>query len=176
MGQDEEDDEGLFEDDEIFEEHEFEAEGWEEFPDNPEQVSKLLSGLQGVLPDIVKRALSRGVGSISASEERIRDALSDTKLPKEVVAYLLSQADATKREFFRILSREIREVLEEMDFGGELAEILTRLSLEAKIQVRFIENEEGANRDSVRPHASGTVRVEEEREESTGKDDEDQEA
>ncbi|MFB6372524.1 MAG: hypothetical protein ABEN55_05325, partial [Bradymonadaceae bacterium] len=75
------------------------------------------------------------------------------------VAYLLKQVDWTKREFVRILSREVREVLEDVDLGGELAKILTTLSLEAKIQVRFIENEEGKNPDSVKPKTSGKMRV-----------------
>ena len=176
MAEDEGDDgpfgDDFFDDEEVIEEHDFEAEGWEELADDPEKVSKLVSALEGVLPDIVKRAFSAGMGGISASEERIRDALSDTKLPKEVVAYLLKQADSTKREFFRILSTEIREALEEMDFGGEFAKILTRLSLEARVQVRFIENEDASGRDSVQPKAAGKVRVREADEPSGGEDGE----
>lgn len=147
-------------DEEVIDEQEFEAEGWDEIPDDPEAASRLLAALGGIVPDILKRTIEAGVDGISTSEERIRQMLGEQqKLPKEVVAYLLKQVDWTKREFVRILSREIREVLEDVDLGGELAKILTTLSLEAKIQVRFIENEEGANQDSVKPKASGKMKV-----------------
>lgn len=147
---------------EVIEDFEFEAEGWDEVPSDAEEVSKLLLALQGAVPDIFKRAISKGVEGVSSSEERIRDALSDNNdLPGEAVAYLFQHADSFKKEFFRVLSREIREALEEMDFGGELAKVLTRLSLEAQIQVRFRENKGDGNRDSVEPEASGRVRVKE---------------
>ncbi len=158
VGSDEEESEWA-EGEEVIDEGEFEAEGWEEIPDDPEEASKLLEALEGIVPDILKRTIEAGVGGISTSEERIRKALADKKLPKEVVAYILKQADTTKREFFRVLSREIREVLEEMDLGGELAEILTTLSLEARIQVRFVENEESVSSEGVKPKTSGKFRV-----------------
>lgn len=153
------DDDWFGEDEEVIDEQEFEAEGWEEIPDDPEAASRLLAAFGNVVPDILKRTIEAGVDGISMSEERIRKMLGDQqKMPKEVVAYLLKQVDWTKREFVRILSREVREVLEDVDLGGELAKILTTLSLEAKIQVRFIENEEGSNPDSVKPKASGKMR------------------
>jgi len=145
---------------EVIEDFEFDAEGWEEVPTDAEEVSKLFVALQGAVPDVLKEAFAKGVEGVSSSEERIRDALSDrNELTGEAVAYLLQHADSFKKEFFRVLSREIRDALEEMDFGGELAEVLTRLSLEARLQVRFRENEEDGNPDSVEPRASGNVRV-----------------
>ena len=172
MAKDDDNGSDFFDDDEdIIEEHEFEAEGWDEIPSDPEEASRVLSALEGIVPDILKRTISAGVGGISTSEERIRELLAEKKLPKEVVAYLLKQADTTKREFFRVVSREIREFLEDMDFGGELAKILTTLSLEARIEVRFIENEESKSKDAVSPKASGKVRV---RQSGSKTDDEDE--
>jgi len=167
------DGDGFFdEEDEVIDEQEFEARGWDEIPDDPEAASRLLAALGGVVPDILKRAVEAGVDGISTSEERIREMLGEQqKLPKEVVAYLLKQVDWTKREFVRIMSREVREVLEDVDLGGELAKILTTLSLEAKIQVRFIENEDGSNPDSVEPKASGKMRVQQSGKDQNGEED-----
>lgn len=155
---DEEDD--FFDDaEDIIDETEFEAEGWDEIPSDPEEASKLLSALEGIVPDILKKTISAGVGGLSTSEERLRSILSEKQLPKEVVAYILKQVDTTKREFYRIVSKEVRDFLEDVDLGGELSKILTSLSLEANVQVRFVPNEESVNQDSVKPKASGKVRV-----------------
>lgn len=153
---------------EVIEDYDFDAEGWDEIPTDPEEASKLLIALQGAVPDVVKRAFTAGVEGVSSSEERIREALSENELTGEAVAYLLEHVDSFKRDFFRVLSREIREVLEEMDFGGELAKVLTRLSLEAELKVRFRENVDRDDADAVEPKASGSVRVTESSEEDDG--------
>lgn len=149
----------------IIEEAEFEAEGWEELSGDPERASKIMEALEGVVPDIVKRAVAAGVGGLADSEEKIRSALSERQIAREVTGYVLKHADATKKEVLRIVSKEIRDFLEHMDFSEELAEILTKLSLEARVEIRFI-----PNKDAVRPKASGKVRVKG----SAGKGDEDE--
>lgn len=159
MSSEDDDPEEWFDAEEVIEEGEFDAEGWEEIPDDPEEAWKVLEALEGIMPDILKRTIAAGVGSISTSEERIREMLAEKKLPREVVAYMLKQADSTKREFIRVLSREIREFLEDVDLGGEVAKILTTLSLEARIQVRFVENEESVSSEGVKPKGSGKFRV-----------------
>lgn len=159
MSSEEDDAEEWFDAEEVIEEGEFDAEGWDEIPDDPEEAWEVLEALEGIMPDILKRTIAAGVGSISTSEERIREMLAEQKLPREVVAYMLKQADSTKREFIRVLSREIREFLEDVDLGGEVAKILTTLSLEARIQVRFVENEESVSSEGVKPKGSGKFRV-----------------
>lgn len=155
---------------EFVEEHEFEAEGWDDIPTDPEEVSKLLLGLRGAVPDVVREAMTAGLDGLSSSEERIRDAIPENEVTGEALAYLLEHADSFKREFFRVLSRELRDALEEMDFGGELAKVLTRLSLEAQLTVRFRENEDADGDDAVEPNASGRVRVENNDEDDSGDD------
>ena len=159
MSSEDDDAEEWFDAEEVIEEGEFDAEGWEEIPDDPEEAWEVLEALEGIMPDILTRTIAAGVGSISTSEERIREMLAEKKLPREVVAYMLKQADSTKREFIRVLSGEIREFLEDADLGGELAKILTTLSLEARIQVRFVENEESVSSEGVEPKGSGKFRV-----------------
>jgi hypothetical protein len=139
---------------EVVGEASFKAEGWEEMPADPEEASRLLRALEGVMPDVLKRTLSAGVEGLASGEERIRATLSEGELPREALGMLMRYADLTKRELLRLISREIRHFLEDMDFGGEIAKILTSLSLEARMQVRFIPNE-----DAVKPNASGSLKV-----------------
>jgi hypothetical protein len=176
VSSEDDDPEEWFDAEEVIEEGEFDAEGWDEIPDDPEKAWKVIEALEGIMPDILKRTIAAGVGSISTSEERIREMLADQKLPREVVAYMLKQADSTKREFIRVLSREIRAFLEDADLGGELAKILTTLSLEARIQVRFVENEDSVSSEGVKPKGSGKFRVtransDEKNEDSSGRSD-----
>lgn len=166
-------------DEEVIDEQDFDAEGWDEIPDDPEAASRIIEALGALVPNILKRGVEAGMGGISASEERIRKVLAERKMPKEVAAYLLKQVDNTKKEAIRVISGEVRDFLENADLGGELAKILTTLSLEAKIQVRFIENENASNKDSVKPKASGKMRVRQAKEEdsnesSDGSDDGDE--
>lgn len=134
------------------EEFDFEAEydfsDWSELPE--EERSKLLKGIEALIPDIVKRTM----GSVLMSDEGIRSLVADKKLPKEVVGFLLGQVDATRRGILRIVSNEVRVFLENVDFGGELAKILTTLSFEVRTEVRFIPNEE-----RVVPQIRNRVRV-----------------
>ncbi len=142
-----------FEDEHLFDEAEFEAEGWS-IPRDPESVARVLRSLEGLVPDILKRSAADVEGEDGEATEGLRARLSDRKLPKEAVSFILGQVDTTKREFLRILSREIRLFLENMDFGGELAKILTSLSFEVKMEVRFIPNDQ-----ALKPTARGRMRV-----------------
>ncbi|MFP4596672.1 MAG: hypothetical protein ACLFVJ_00385 [Persicimonas sp.] len=149
------------EDEHLFDEAEFEAEGWS-IPRDPESVARVLRSLEGLVPDILKRSAADVEGEGEATES-LRARLSDRKLPKEAVSFILGQVDTTKREFLRILSREIRLFLENMDFGGELAKILTSLSFEVKMEVRFIPNDQ-----ALKPTARGSMRVKRTKEDDEG--------
>jgi hypothetical protein len=152
----------------LFDEAEFEAEGWS-IPRDPESVARVLRSLESLLPDILKRPPQDGEEGEEDGAESLRDRLSDRKLPREAVSFILGQVDTTKREFLRILSREIRLFLEDMDLGGELAKILTSLSFEVKMEVRFIPNDQ-----AFRPSARGSMRVKKTRsgEDGEGSDEE----
>ncbi len=123
----------------------FDPDEWEKL--EGEDASKLLRGLEAVIPGILKRSIVSGLSSTLLSEDGLRAALSEKNIPKEAVGFILSQADWTRREILRIVSREVRLFLENMDFGGEIAKILTTLSFEIRTEVRFIANDEAVKPD-----------------------------
>lgn len=137
-----------FEDEDVFE---MDPEEWDKLRE--EDPSRVLRAL-GFVPDVVKRAVMSGVGNIFLTEESIRSMVADKNIPREAVGFLIHQADSTRRELLRIVSREVRVFLENMDFGGEIAKILTSLSFEIRTEVRFI-----ANEDAVRPDVKNRVKV-----------------
>ena len=117
---------------------------WEErIASDPELASRVLEALGGVVPNIFKRVALSGMGNVLLSEDGLRSILSENKkIPKEAVNLILGQADLMRREVLRIISREIRIFLENMDFGGEIAKILTSVSFEIKTEIRFIPNDQ----------------------------------
>ncbi|TXD37579.1 hypothetical protein FRC98_07770 [Lujinxingia vulgaris] len=128
-------------------------ENWDELSADAEEVSRLGKALEGLLPDIVKR----GLGGL-VSEDGIRSVVTDKRLPREAASFIATQVDATKREALRIVSKEIRLFLENVDLGGELTKILTSVSFEVRTQVRFVPNDA-----AVKPSVRNKVSVKRER-------------
>ncbi len=112
--------------------------------------------LERVLPDILKRAIERGletgIGTLSNSSEALRDMLGDNvkHVPKELVGYVFSQVDETKNAMVRVVAREVRDFLSATDLAHELQKALTSLSFEIRTEIRFIPNDAGGVRPEVR--------------------------
>src|SRR5438128_1342077 len=93
--------------------------------------------------DALRRAVLGGVGNLIASEEMLRTAVRDLKLPKELVATILQQAEATKGEVVQALRREMRGFLDSMDAQTLMQKALTGLVLEVNAEIRFRPDDEG---------------------------------
>ena len=109
-----------------------------------------------MVPDLVQRLFISGMGAVFTSEEGIRKLAKDVSLPKDVTKYLVSQAQTTRNELFRIVAGELRTFLESINLGAELTKILTSLTFEIKMQVRLLPSDA---KDSVRPDVKGRVKV-----------------
>lgn len=106
--------------------------------------------LEGLIPDLVKKTFYAGLGAVFTTEEGIRRMASEFSLPKDVATYLISSAQSTKDEVFRIFAKEIREFLEKMDLTAEMVKILTSLTFEIRTEIRFVPSAEsisGVKRD-----------------------------
>ena len=86
----------------------------------------------------------------------MRQLVSDLRLPKDVLTFLLSQIDDTKTGLYRVTAKEIRDFLDHTDFAEQFAKVLTTLSFEIKTEVRFIPND---SRSGVKPNVKAKVRV-----------------
>jgi hypothetical protein len=99
------------------------------------------------IPEILKRAVERAVESganrLAEGPENLRNFVQDMKLPKEALHYLYTQIDETKNGLYRVVAKEIRDVLQQTQFADELTKVLTKLSFEIKTEIRFIPNEAG---------------------------------
>lgn len=91
-----------------------------------------------LVPEAVRRTLLAGVGAVFMTEEGLRNALGDLKLPKEAMSYVLAQADRSKRDLMQTLARELRSFLAEVDVAGVMQRVLAGMSVEFEAKVRFV--------------------------------------
>jgi hypothetical protein len=107
--------------------------------------------VEGVIPELIKRAVELGVEKARESPDNLKQFVGDMKLPKEIASYLLQQIDETKNGLFRVVAKEIRDFLEQTNFGGEIQKVLTTVQFEVNTTIRFTPNEQRADRRSASP-------------------------
>jgi hypothetical protein len=101
-----------------------------------------------ILKRVVERAVETGVGKLAEGPENLRQFMGDLKLPKEVLNYLYTQMDDTKSGLYRVVAKELHDFFDRMQFGDELAKVLTKLSFEIKTEIRFVPNKDAATGSS----------------------------
>lgn len=125
--------------------------------ERPKDASERRKRLEGLIGEAFRRAVERGmeagVGTLKMAD-KLRDAVDDVPLPKEMAGYVFSQIDDTKNALVRVVAREVREFLDATDVANELQRALTSLSFEIKTEVRFIPNDAGGVRPSVKAKAA----------------------
>jgi hypothetical protein len=111
--------------------------------DPPELTAEDAKRLSGIVPDVVRRAVLTGVGALFMTEEGIRNAVSEMKLPKDALGFLLSQAEKSRTEVARIVTQEVRRFLEGETFQRQLWKLLTSVTLEVNATVQLKPSGEG---------------------------------
>jgi Zn/Cd-binding protein ZinT len=85
----------------------------------------------------VKKTLLTSVGAMFLTEESIRNALMDLKIPKAVITMALSQAEKTKQDISAILAKEIRLFLEKIKIDDLIEKALRNQTIEIKASIKF---------------------------------------
>lgn len=112
-----------------------------------------------VIPDMFRRALMTGIGSVFMTEESIRSALGDLKMPKEAMNYVVTQADRTKRELIATLARELRNFLDNLELDELLANSLQDTTFEINTTIRVRRTDEGKNKLEVTDRETRVVKA-----------------
>lgn len=98
-------------------------------------------GKGGLLPDSIKKALVTGLSALFMTEEGIRSALGDMRLPKEAMSFLLQQTERSRKEIFGAVSSELKSFLSTMDLATAVRKALVGMKLEVTAQVRFVDEQ-----------------------------------
>lgn len=95
----------------------------------------------GVTEFVRKLALT-GLGAVFMTEEGIRSLAGQLKLPKEVLGYILSQADKTKQDVTRTVTEEVRRFLQSEKLRAEFLKLMQGMTVEVKAQIRLVPDAE----------------------------------
>jgi len=97
--------------------------------------------LEGVIPELLKRAVELGVEKAQEAPDNIKELVGGLKVPKEIAHLILAQVEETKNGLFRVVAKEVRDFLETTNLSGEMQKLLTTLQFEINTTIRFKPNE-----------------------------------
>ena len=97
-------------------------------------------GKQGsrFVPDFVRRMALAGLGAVFMSEEGIRRLAGQLKLPKEALSFLLTQAEKTKDDVGRVVSEEVRKLLQSDKLRDEMLKMIAGMTIEIRAEVKLV--------------------------------------
>lgn len=101
--------------------------------------------LEGVIPDLLKRAVEIGVEKATDAPDSIKQFMHDRKVPKEVAQLLFAQMEETKNGILRVVANEFRDFLEQTNLAADLQKLLTSVQFEVNTTIRFTPNEPAAS-------------------------------
>ncbi len=112
------------------------------------------------LSDMLRKAMVAGLGSVFMSEGGVRALFKDLKLPKDVMGYMVSQAERSKSEFYRVIGDELRNFLESSALHKEISKLLADMTIEIKAEVKLRPESQGG--PEVKVNSAGVRRSREE--------------
>jgi hypothetical protein len=124
--------------------------------------------LEHLVPELVKKTFTAGMGAVFSTEEGIRKIARES-LP-DVAGYVASTGVGAKDKVFEVIARETRDFLANLNLTEEIAKILTTLSFEIKTEIRFIPNSERMT--GAEPDVKASVRLKK-NDKAMGEDDRD---
>lgn len=115
-------------------------------------------GLGSFVRDSVRKVAVAGLGALFMTEEGIRSLAGQLKVPKEMLGFILSQAEKTKSDIGRVVSEEVRGFLQSEKLREEFLKLLTGMTVEIKAEVRLIPSEGGETKPKLEISELGTRR------------------
>ncbi len=112
-----------------------------------------------VLGDMARKALMTGIGAVFMSEESLRGHLSEMKLPKEAMGYVVNQADKTKNEIIDVVGREARAFFARLEVDKVVGKMLVGTTIEINTKIRIMPKDGGGFGVSVEKNDTALVPV-----------------
>lgn len=116
----------------------------DDFPPDPllDDEGQGREGRAGFVPEFVRKVAVAGLGALFMTEDGIRSLAGQLKLPKEMLGFILGQAEKTKDEVGRVLSEELRRFLQSEKLRDEFFKTLSGMTVEVKAQIRLVPSED----------------------------------
>ena len=90
------------------------------------------------VPEFMRKVAVAGLGALFMTEEGLRAMAGQLKLPKEVLGYIVGQAEKTKDEVGRVVSEELRRFLQSEKLRDEFLKLMSGMTIEVKAQIRLV--------------------------------------
>lgn len=103
-----------------------------------EQSRDSRSPLERLIPELVRRGIEAGRGTLKQTDEALRN-VSDSAFAKELVSHFFAQFGDIRQILSRSVAKEIGRVLEEQDIATEVRKVLKGMSVEATFKIDFPE-------------------------------------
>jgi hypothetical protein len=94
----------------------------------------------GGLSDMMKKAVFAGLGAVFMTEESVRAYVRESKLPRDIGSYLISNTAQAKEQFFGYLAKELSGIVRKSDLPKVVQTFLRDHTIEIEAKVRFREN------------------------------------
>jgi hypothetical protein len=89
------------------------------------------------LTDALKKVFEVGISGALLSEELIKNYLSDSKLPKEILQAVLQNAQKSKEEIAGKVSKEVTKMLAKADWAKVASKFLEDHKVKIKMEIDF---------------------------------------
>ncbi len=100
-------------------------------------------------PRLFRRLIDSGLGVLlNTSEEGEKVTVKPFALPKELINYLIGQADRSKSEIISLFGREFKRFLEATDLSEEVVKALSQMTIEVKAEVNFKRSDKPGSKGS----------------------------
>ena len=88
--------------------------------------------------EVIKKLITAGVGAAFMTEESIRAYVSELKLPKDVLNYILQGASKSKGELMDRVGNEIVRIISKIDFVSEASKFVEEHKFKISAEVEVI--------------------------------------
>ena len=95
---------------------------------------------KGGIQDIMKKALSAGIGALFLTEESLRSYVADSKLPRDIAKSVIQSTNTAKEQFFQYLTKEVSQLIRKADLQKVVTGFLANHTFEIEARVRFRPN------------------------------------
>ncbi|WP_224363206.1 hypothetical protein [Hyalangium versicolor] len=133
----------------------------EDYPQDPLDDDQLPNGGRegrpGFMPGFVRKVAVAGLGAIFMTEEGIRNLAGQLKLPKEVLGFIISQAEKTKDEVGHVLTEELRRFLQSEKLREEFIKLMSGMTLDVRAQIRLVPADEAKDEKKEEPKSKSSA-------------------
>lgn len=86
----------------------------------------------------LKQLLKLSVGALSSTEEGLRRALHEMKIPRDATSFVTDQLSKRKTEIMSLLRDEIHKAIHKIDLMQFVRNIVKEYDLEVNATIRFL--------------------------------------